>query len=768
MDFRLLSHPEMLLKDHLAQVVESGLRRYQVNGIYLEHEQLMHIILAFHDIGKGSVYFQKYIVKEAPSSDTTRHSEISALWAYSYITHRLKAHPLDAIFAYVCIKYHHGNLGDISELLSPCLSGNILHRISDGIDYKEINAILESVGLNGDLSREGFKKLMQEIDDCTISSQYRRCKSIIGEDYWLKLQYLFSILIWADKYSAIFHNSAHEDIHRNWSIEQIDNYRRSLTGGLGVVSKIRNEAYDQIDTLINSADRLYSLNLPTGTGKTLNSLKVALSLKKAQTNIQRIIYCLPFTSIIDQNQKVCEDILACNSIEANSSMILPHHHLADSAYISQDELSPDEGDFLVETWDSELVITTFVQLLACMLSVMNNRLKRFHRLANSIIILDEVQNIPHYYWKLLRKVLLLLAKHMNSIVILVTATLPMVFKGEDDVVELVINKQHWFSVLDRVELVCDLIHDKTDINALAELIIRDHKQAPTWNKLIILNTIQGSLSLHQLLIEALPGIEILYLSSNVVPKQRLERIMRIKNATRTGLIIVATQVVEAGVDIDVDVVYRDLAPLDSIIQAAGRCNRNNTQRKSQVILLQLYKDNTPYWRYIYDETLVRATLDVLGVKGEVISESELHMRGCKYYDLLNRIVSSDKSNYVINNLSGLNLYSALDFHPKNNPKAFNLIDSFPTQTVFVELDCEATALLNQYNDLRLKREVDRYSKKHELRSLVRKMSKYMINVDKHLIESTEAIYVIDKDSMRQYYDFESGFKRTQSQSDYIF
>lgn len=195
MPFSLHSHPDLLLKDHLEQVAITGMSRFRANGIYPEYEALLMVILSFHDIGKGSRFFQEYLLNSAPRSNHTKHSEFSALWACYYCLRELQAEPLDAIMVYVCVNSHHGNLGNLSELLCPDLSIKELLSINEQTDYDELNAILSSLGLIATLSSPGFQELLDFFDKTSLSTLYRRNLRMITKDSWVLLNYLFSILI---------------------------------------------------------------------------------------------------------------------------------------------------------------------------------------------------------------------------------------------------------------------------------------------------------------------------------------------------------------------------------------------------------------------------------------------------------------------------------------------------------------------------------------------------------------------------------------------
>lgn len=768
MAFKLKSHPDYLLKDHLEQALSLGMSRFDENGVFPEYKDLLRVILAFHDLGKASSFFQAYLIGVMPQTELTRHSEISALWTYIYCKNILKSSTKDALFAYICVRSHHANLSNIRQSIVPQLKSEQIKEINKNIDYDELNRIFKQLGAFDKIDKQAFEIAYEEINHGSFQPVFRRIKSSFEANDWLVLQYLFSILLWADKYSAIFARDIDDRTPKRWETEYLDRYKAGFSAEESAINHIRNEAYESLVNQLTSENRIYSMNMPTGSGKTISSLKVALELLEKDQELQRIIYCLPFTSVIDQNHSVFEDILKKNHIEKSSKLLLAHHHLSDFTYFGEDEYSQDESSYLVETWESQLVVTTFVQLLNAALSVKNSDLKRLHRLSNSVIILDEVQNIPHRYWLLLRSVLKTISKELNSVIILVTATLPMIFE-QDEIKELASSSKEWFQSLNRVELHTQYVQEPMQLKELKEIVLDERSSNPDANILVILNTIQSSIDLYELLKQKLSESSLIYLSSNVVPKDRLDRINDFKDSNPKGKIIVSTQVVEAGVDIDMDVVFRDLAPLDSIIQASGRCNRNAAKQRSKVVLFQLFgKRNTPLWRYIYDETLVHATRSIIQEQESPICEPDFHQMSQNYYQRLKRAGAQDESRSILNNMKELQFQDALDYHPKENPKAFHLIESRDLQRVFLARDAEAMELLKEYRSFNDQQFEDIFEKRIKLKSVLRKMGAYMINTDKRYVKTDDAIFIVEKDELDIHYDLITGFKREHDQANYMF
>lgn len=184
-------------------------------------------------------------------------------------------------------------------------------------------------------------------------------------------------------------------------------------------------------------------------GKTLTSLGASLKLKElAKLKEGKIIIAIPFTSIIDQNYEVYREVFK----NPENNLLLKHHHLAEPAYNEGEDSVRDteESQYLIETWQSSVVVTTFVQLLECLITNNKTKLLKFSALSNSVIILDEVQQIPHPLWEVIRQAFFSIAEHLNCYIILMSATQPLIFKPKEEITELVktiINTFHFLIVL---------------------------------------------------------------------------------------------------------------------------------------------------------------------------------------------------------------------------------------------------------------------------------------------------------------------------------
>lgn len=331
---------------------------------------------------------------------------------------------------------------------------------------------------------------------------------------------------------------------------------------------ILQQCFDK--ALLNKS--LFSLTVPTGGGKTLASLGFALK-HALKFNKKRIIYAIPFTSIIEQNAQVFKKVLG-------DEVVLEHH----SNLEVQEHKQTNKTRLASENWDAPLIVTTNVQLFESLFSAKTSRCRKIHNIADSVIILDEAQQIPREFQKPITDMMRILAKDYGVTFVLCTATQPELGKETD---------AFGRNVLEGLPDVFEIIANK---NELAQTLRRVHitfpaKDSPkqSWQEvaneiaqkscvLAVVNTRRHA----QKLFDALPSDGIkLHLSANMCAMHRAEVIALIRlylkkfhqGKLTKSFWVVSTQLIEAGVDLDFPCVYRAMAGLDSIAQSAGRCNR---------------------------------------------------------------------------------------------------------------------------------------------------------------------------------------------------
>ena len=287
--------------------------------------------------------------------------------------------------------------------------------------------------------------------------------------------------------------------------------------------------------------------------------------------LRRVIYALPFTSIIEQTAETFRKVFD----DPRGHVVLEHHSNMDPESPARRSLTAQMAS---ENWDASIIVSTNVQLFESLFSAHGSTCRKLHRLAGSVIVLDEAQAVPPRLLKPVLATIDELVRNYRCSVVLCTATQPAITKREDfaiglsNVTEIIPEPEALYRAMQRVE-VFDLSHMEDD--ALAEKLTR-HNQV-----LCIVNTRKHAAAQAELLQGA--G-EVIHLSAAMCPQHRSECVARIKQLLKEEkpCRVISTQVIEAGVDVDFPVVYRALAGFDSIAQAAGRCNREGRQEHGKV------------------------------------------------------------------------------------------------------------------------------------------------------------------------------------------
>ncbi|HHL19612.1 MAG TPA: CRISPR-associated helicase Cas3' [Thiothrix sp.] len=338
------------------------------------------------------------------------------------------------------------------------------------------------------------------------------------------------------------------------------------------VNKIRQDILSQCRDKAKNDTGIFSLTVPTGGGKTLASMAFALD-HAIEHGKNRIIYVIPYTSIIEQTANVFKDFFG----EKN---VIEHHSNVDPDSVEKED---SHSRLATENWDAPIIVTTTVQYFESLHAARTSRCRKLHNIANSIVILDETQLLPPTLLAPILRVIRLLSKHYNVTHILSTATQPalktqydpfdrVICKGLDDATEIINNPNSLYQQLERVslELPSDF-QTTTDWQTLA----KELKQYDS--VLVIVNRRSDARELHALMPKG-----TYHLSALMCAQHRSHVIDKIKKELKQGLPVkvISTQLVEAGVDMDFPVVYRAMAGLDSIAQAAGRCNREGKLKKA--------------------------------------------------------------------------------------------------------------------------------------------------------------------------------------------
>lgn len=501
----------------------------------------------WHDLGKFPPEWQAYLVSKADP----HLGEISGRMDHSTAgaCHAVKAHPVFGHLLAYGIAGHHSGLLDGQLNGTACQAGR--------------------------LGKDNLGDLQNVPEEVTSFSFPPLPPFLVKDSYAFALftRMLFSCLVDADFLATeAFMNSDQAGVRNEIPVDvlpamaalveaRIDSFGRPAPGD--TVNRQRRSVVDDCRAAAEMVQGLFSLTVPTGGGKTLSSLLFALRHAIAHGK-RRIIYVIPFTSIIEQNAAIIREILAPLESETFTPLIEHHSSLSPEQETLQSRLA-------AENWDAPVVITTAVQFYESLHAAKTSRCRKLHRIANSVVILDEAQTLPVDFLAPCLRVIQELADHYHTTTVLCTATQPAVhFQAEEFKIglkncrEIISDPSVLYAALKRVEI--EYSGDLSDA-ALADRL------AARPQVLCIVNRRKHAQQIFQRLEE---GEGNCHLSALMCPEHRSLVLTEIRSRLNEGLPVrvVSTQLIEAGVDVDFPVVYRALAGLDSVAQAAGRCNRN--------------------------------------------------------------------------------------------------------------------------------------------------------------------------------------------------
>ena len=554
-----------------------------------------------HDAGKAKQEFQAYLL----SDDThlrgkINHTSVGARYIFEKYGKSPDVYQVcTAQVVALAVCSHHSGLIDCIDTSGLDRFHSRLYPDKD-IGYDESITNFESECIEAETLDALFQKAVEETR--RILEPILRRQDINQERpfyFALFARYLLSCVIDADRYDAYCFKAGlptqdpDYNLQTTWQ-ELADNLEHYLSTEMRKDREIDHLRAGISDTCRQAAvypGGIYRLCVPTGGGKTLASLRYALRHADLHKK-HRIIYAIPFTTIIDQNADVIRKSLKKNQV------ILEHH----SNLIQEPEddslAEPDEGDrrsLLTERWDVPIILTTTVQLLNTLFLGKTQSVRRMHNLADSIIILDEVQTIPIKCLDMFNAALNFLAEVCGATVVLCTATQPGSNVGVpvrcSSPENLVPDYEGMFGKFRRTTICDARIPGGYSASALADFVLE--KQRTNTSVLVVMNTKKAAKNLYAALKRRYPSCSLNYLSTALCPAHRRVKLEQLNEELedRKPVICVSTQLIEAGIDISFDCVIRSLAGLDSIAQAAGRCNRHAEDARRDVFIVNSSEEN---------------------------------------------------------------------------------------------------------------------------------------------------------------------------------
>ena len=550
-----------------------------------------------HDFGKYSQQFQAYLQSATgmlnPDVDDEfvdfevlkgkiDHSSAGAQWVWEKFRRYGPQGKLVGQILALCLASHHSGLIDC---LKPEGRNGFIARVNKD-DEKTHLKECEHVADNEILEKINSLATKTLIQDCSLQifqlvDPQRKQSEIVNQfKVGLWTRYLFSCLIDADRInSADFENPGNEILRQkdgvNWQIaidrleDRLDNLPVEYD-----IDTIRRSISTQCKDRAIDKQGIYSLTVPTGGGKTFASIRYALH-HAYEHRLDRIIYIIPYTSIIEQNAHAIREVVEAKGDEF--PWVLEHHsNLEPERQTWRDKL-------VVENWDAPIVFTTMVQFLDTLFSGGTRGARRMHQLANSVLIFDEIQTLPINCVHLFCNAINFLVSHTKTTVLLCTATQPLLDKlkcpdkGQLEIPkgnELVKDVTKLFDQLKRVAISNEVRPEGWSESELAELAVDEFEQKGSC--LVIVNTKKWAQRLCELCGDKVDKGHLFHLSTSLCPAHRKTILDQVRQRLDSELpvLCISTQLIEAGVDVDFASVIRFLAGLDSIAQAAGRCNRN--------------------------------------------------------------------------------------------------------------------------------------------------------------------------------------------------
>jgi len=719
--------------------------------------KIAYITGLLHDMGKYTHAFQDYLKRSVGGEDVIRGEVIHALQGAKFTKEIIKEDVLADIIGNV-IATHHGGLfdnivnGERTLLTKTNKSEDRLHYVEaisafrPNIDEEELKIEILA-----------FCKMGQIKELNTLFMLHLLTKAI------------YSCLVDADRCNSA--GLIINDTIPDWAvfIQQLEDYL-GIFSDKSSIDKVRKSISKQCQQSGSRQQGIYTLSVPTGGGKTLSSLRFALEHAR-EHNLKRIIYVIPYLSILDQTAAKMREIFSDDSGE----LILEHHS---NIEISEDDDDEEQYRLLTSRWDSPIILTTMVQFLETVYSNKASKLRKFHNMSETVLIFDEIQALPIRCVHLFNEAVNFLQTFGKSTILLCTATQPHLHKTErpvrlsnkPDIVNITSDELNVFERV-HIENKTQSVMDHEQIAALVKAQVEQGKST-----LVILNTKNDARGVY----ERCKWIECekAFLTTDLCPAHRLNILDQLRKnlnpKTKRVTLCVSTQLIEAGVDISFDCVIRAEAGLDSIIQAAGRCNRNNENPTLQMVfVINVQGENLSRLPEIKDGKSVTARV-LRENKGKAVLSEEVIDRYYQYYfydqqrgvkigkmDFMTR-----DDNTTIYSLLSNNLLEVVAYRNRNNENYAGLPSAFRTASEeFFMIDGVQVGIVVPYGDaMKLVDEfLSCYNPKKKMR-ILKQLQKYTVSVYAQAFDGLrQAVSIIDDTFYLlspDYYDAtEQGLKR---------
>ena len=569
-----LARPDETLRDHLVRVAEMAASfATALGGV-----QLSRVCGYLHDMGKYSQAFQDYMRRIVNHEKAVRGETIHALQGGLYALEHFSDVGIADMVVNVVASHH----GELMDMLGA--DGRTAIKRLEGAKTRNGNSIRDLY--KQALSVPELRGLLDEVDENALKVELN---ALIGRVQAAGLGYfgvqmfvrmVFSCLVDADRCDAAGFDGRMAE--PSWAeIEAAINRHMATFKNDTPLNKVRDRISQESLKSGSRGRGIYTLSVPTGGGKTLSSLRFAIRHAKCN-HLKRVVYVIPYLSIIDQTAKELRTIFGSRADE----WMLEHH--SNVAVDVNDGEESDERRVLTERWDRPIVVTTMVRFMETVLSNRASDLRKLHNMTEAVFVFDEIQSLPIRCTYLFNMSVSFFCRLCGSSAVLCTATQPALASVERPIplsenhslVELSDGEKSLFK---RVEFVkkTDAPMTASEIGLFAVGFLTKGQSV-----LVVLNTKKTALAVYNSC--NLPqDCDKVYLTTDLCSQHRKDNIERIraniKDTPQKPTLCVSTQLIEAGVDLSFDVVIRANAGIDNIIQAGGRCNRNGEHKTRQAV-----------------------------------------------------------------------------------------------------------------------------------------------------------------------------------------
>ncbi len=673
---QFFSHPDKLYSEHINNMFDD-------EDTILEKE-----VKRFHDIAKLKENFQKYIRGE--EGIDKNHSLLSA---YLFLLNS-DFETKEALFGFLAIASHHGDvenffaLGEDNRYIGKyCTRSKELDFMDEVINSsKKLELYSHTKGTIDDL-----KMLTKQYQKYLRSFKFKNCFEYSD---FVAFKKLYASLIYSDKYEAIF--GVVKEFMRELEPSILAKYINQLP-----FNKKRDTFRQFVLNSFDASHKLFTLTAPTGYGKTLTALEFALQFHR-----EKVIFALPFTSIIDQTY----DVVSC-IFGADANIYKVHHKTDIDESVPQDRYS--QVKFLMNSFGGEITITTLYQIIFALFGNSNKENVKFNQLKNSVVIIDEAQAIPYPFRADFIKLCELISEQMNTVFILMSATMPIVSDHFREISDL-----NYFHNQNRYVLEWLPLENGQD-----SLLRKVSNEAKTKHTLCVVNTVIKAQELYWKLKDK---FECYSLNGYMTDSDKQKTVKEIANRLQQDngkIILVSTQSIEAGIDLDFEVGFREVAPISSIIQSAGRVNRHFGSHQST---LYIFDDICGYSDLIYGDMqqISQSIFELL--RGNSVEEYNILAISQLYFDKINRQLENLMLEEEMKKLEFATIAKMID--KQMNGQDFK-------QLIIIEPHCGFIQKIEAKLEEIKQTSLDKFKQRDLVQSVVKRLMQYGVNVNKKEIEA---------------------------------